>query len=186
MSSEFLRLAVAPGLNHPGNPSCDACEVETRFDRDGWMCDSCGTTWPPDDMEASGDAATLYSDWSGEDLIGPICPNDDAWRFAHLPPGERDARIRDHLEATSSEPTPRSGRTGHRRSPRMITIPCTKDHQQSPFGSGRGLRGRHCAGPHRSDRRSQPVNIISAPPWADREGLLLSLRVSHQHRAAFA
>ncbi|PMC76383.1 hypothetical protein [Brachybacterium sp. UMB0905] len=96
MSNDYTRLAEAPALNHPGYPVCDACDVETELDDSQWMCPACGTIWPGDGMEASGDDATLYPDWSGEDLTGPVCPNHEAWRVAVLPPDERDAWIREH------------------------------------------------------------------------------------------
>lgn len=101
-TNAYIRLAEAPGLNHPGNPSCNACEVETEIDDREWMCPSCGTTWPTESMDASSEDATLYPDWAGEELTGPVCPNDDAWRFTHFPPDERDARIREHTKENPS------------------------------------------------------------------------------------
>lgn len=103
MSNEYIRLATAPALNHPGYPTCDACDVEVEFD-DGWLCPSCGTAWPAGNVEAGSDEASLYPDWAGEDLTGPICPTDEAWRFAHLPPDERDARIRKLANPTTRSP----------------------------------------------------------------------------------
>ena len=87
-----MKLATASGLRHPGYPICDACDVEVVLD-DGWLCPSCGTSWPAELLECDGDQGTLYPDWSGEELTGPVCPPDLAWRWAHLPPDERDARI---------------------------------------------------------------------------------------------
>ncbi|MBB1034628.1 hypothetical protein G6031_09530 [Dietzia sp. CQ4] len=95
--SDYLRLAEAPALRHPGYPYCAACDVETRLEDGSWLCESCGTTWPADDMEHPPENAEMYPAWSGEELTGPICPNDVAWRFSHLPPDERDARVREHI-----------------------------------------------------------------------------------------
>lgn len=94
MSSDYLRLAEPPALDHPGNPVCGACHVETRCTDGSWLCPSCGTTWPNDSMEQSSEAATMYEDWAGESLPGPTCPNDDAWRFALVPPEDRAEGIR--------------------------------------------------------------------------------------------
>lgn len=96
MSNEYIRLAEPPALHHPGYPICDACNVETLNEDGDWLCPSCGTSWPGDNMEASGDDATMFTDWSGEELTGPTCPNDEAWRVAGLPPEERDAWIREN------------------------------------------------------------------------------------------
>lgn len=91
-ASEFLRLAEKPGLIHPGYPICDACNVETNHEDNDWLCPSCGTVWPGDDLEAPPEKATMYHEWSGVDLIGPICPNDQAWRVGGLykHPEDRD------------------------------------------------------------------------------------------------
>lgn len=97
MSEPYLRLESAPGLRHPGDPYCDACDVETSLEDGEWMCESCGTTWPAEAMEADPMEATMYPDWSGEQLSGPVCPNGEAWRFSHLPPNERDEQIAAHL-----------------------------------------------------------------------------------------
>lgn len=100
MSNDYIRLAAAPALHHPGYPICGACDQEVRLEDSEWMCESCGTTWPANNMEADAEDATLYPFWSGEALTGPVCPNAEAWRFAGLPPDDRDARIRAHLEAS--------------------------------------------------------------------------------------
>jgi hypothetical protein len=99
MSNCYLKLASAPALRHPGYPTCEACDVETRLEDGDWMCESCGTVWPADDMEHPPENATLYEVWSGEELTGPTCPNDQAWRVTGYPPDERDAWIRKHIEA---------------------------------------------------------------------------------------
>lgn len=102
MSREFLRLAEKPGLNHPGYPICDACNVETDFEDGDWECPSCGTLWPGDDMEADPEKATLYQEWAGEELEGPICPNEYAWLASKIDdPDQRDKRI---LELTQEQP----------------------------------------------------------------------------------
>lgn len=83
MSDSYLRLAERPLLKHPGYPICDACDVEVELD-DGWLCP---------------EAATLYPDWSGEELTGPICPNALAWRVDHYSGAERDRRVLELIEA---------------------------------------------------------------------------------------
>lgn len=93
MSGTYLRLAEPPALRHPGYPICGACDIEVQHDGDGWLCPSCGTVWLVNTMEADASDAEMYPDWSGEDLTGPVCPNDEAWRFSHLPASERNARI---------------------------------------------------------------------------------------------
>lgn len=99
-ADRYLRLEQAPALNHPGNPSCGACDEETSPDDGSWMCHSCGTTWPIGESEYAAGVGELYSSWSGKELTGPICPPDLAWQVSHLPPDERDQRIRQHLEGT--------------------------------------------------------------------------------------
>lgn len=94
MSDHFLRLSKPPGLSHPGYPICDACNVETEHDGDGWLCPSCGTAWPGDNMEAFPSEATMFPDWSGEGMTGPVCPNDLAWKVSHLSGYERDALVK--------------------------------------------------------------------------------------------
>lgn len=81
---EYLRLAEKPGLNHPGYPTCDACGVETELGDGSWLCPSCGTTWSCDHMEADPEDATMYEEWSGEQLTGSVCPNDVAYRFSGI------------------------------------------------------------------------------------------------------
>ena len=96
MTDQYLRLAERPALRHPGYPTCDACDIETDHEDGDWLCPSCGTVWPGDNLEADAADATLYPDWSGETLTGPVCPNDLAWRVAGI--GEdaedRDRRVR--------------------------------------------------------------------------------------------
>lgn len=96
-TKRYIRLAERPGLMHPGYPICDACTVETDYEDGDWLCPSCGTCWPGDDMEAPPEKAQLYSEWSGEELTGPVCPNDEAWHIAGLTPKTRDQLIRDHF-----------------------------------------------------------------------------------------
>lgn len=93
MSDEYLRLAEKPGLNHPGYPICDACNVETTIDDAQWLCPSCGTVWPGDDMESDPSKAMTFPEWSGEELTGPVCPNDEAWRVSHLKHDEREEAV---------------------------------------------------------------------------------------------
>lgn len=97
MSTEYLRLDTAPGLRHPGNPICEACDVETTLE-DDWLCPSCGTTWPAYSHEADPSDGTLYADWSGEELTGPVCPVEMAWQVAHFKGAERDKRVRVLIE----------------------------------------------------------------------------------------
>ena len=100
MSSDYLKLDAAPGLTHPGHPICDACEVEVELD-DGWLCPSCGTAWPADQLECDGSDAALYKDWSGETLAGPACPVDLAWQVSHLRGPDRDQMVRKLTERTT-------------------------------------------------------------------------------------
>lgn len=93
MSNQYLRLTEKPGLNHPGYPTCDACAVETTRDDDEWLCPSCGTTWPGDNAEAAPEAAQLFPEWSGEELTGPVCPNEIARLVSGYPPSDRDRLI---------------------------------------------------------------------------------------------
>lgn len=90
MTLEYLRLAEKPGLHHPGYPTCGACYEETEPEDMSWLCPSCGTTWPVDNLEADPDAASLFEEWSGEKLTGLTCPNDIAWRVAGRKPKDRE------------------------------------------------------------------------------------------------
>lgn len=96
MTNQYIRLETAPGLNHPGYPTCDACGLETRLDDGQWLCEGCGTAWSSDSMEHPPDAAMLYEEWSGEAITGPICPNEYAWRVSRLPPEERESWIKEY------------------------------------------------------------------------------------------
>ena len=102
MSARYLRLEEAPRLIHPGNPSCGACRVEVGFDGEQWLCPSCGTSWPPEHLEADAKDAMLFPDWSGETLTGPVCPNDQAWLLALIPPDERDRRAQGIVDAAAA------------------------------------------------------------------------------------
>lgn len=94
LSDDYLKLAEAPGLIHPGYPICDACDVETDPEGDQWLCPSCGTVWPGDNLEADASEAQMFDEWSGETLIGQVCPNDLAWRVSHLrDPSEREKSL---------------------------------------------------------------------------------------------
>ena len=92
-TNEYLKLESAPGLQHPGYPTCDACAVEVLLE-DDWLCPSCGTIWPASNVEADPEDATLFEAWSGETLTGPTCPNDVAWRIpTGCKPEERDRHV---------------------------------------------------------------------------------------------
>ena len=99
MNNHYVRLDTKPELRHPGYPICGACDQETDHEDGQWLCPTCGTTWPGDDLEHPAENATLYADWAGEELTGPVCPVSLAWRWVHLPPDERDARIRAEVGA---------------------------------------------------------------------------------------
>jgi len=99
---QYLRLQEAPRLMHPGNPSCGACTIVTDFDGDQWLCPGCGTAWPVENLESDGADAVMFPEWSGNEMTGPVCPNDQAWLFANTPAEERDERVRSHLEAASA------------------------------------------------------------------------------------
>lgn len=89
----YIRLAEKPGLEHPGYPLCGACAVEVDYDGDSWVCPSCGTSWDAENLEADPEDATMYDEWSGEELDGPIIPNEKAWRIGNLRGTERDAMV---------------------------------------------------------------------------------------------
>lgn len=92
---KYLHLTNPPALLHPGNPTCEACLVDTDHDGDNWVCPSCGTAWPGGVYEADPKDATLFPDWSGEPLTGPVCPNDVAATVSSIrDPDERDAAVR--------------------------------------------------------------------------------------------
>lgn len=95
--SDYLRLDSAPGLDHPGNPICQACDIETTLE-DGWLCPSCGTSWSSDLLEGDPSDGTLYADWSGEELTGPICPVGEAWQVSHLRGADRDRRVQSLID----------------------------------------------------------------------------------------
>ncbi|MBC9927267.1 hypothetical protein [Leucobacter sp. cx-169] len=98
MADKFLRLERAPHLVHPGNPICGICKVNTTLDDGSWLCGSCGTTWPADDLEASSEQGCLYEYWAGEPLTGPVCPPELAasahFYFMDKTPEERDHWVR--------------------------------------------------------------------------------------------
>lgn len=102
MPRTYLRLDKAPSLHHPGGPICGACLVETNLE-DGWVCPSCGTSWPSDVVEDDGENAELYESWSGEELTGPTCPTDEAWRVSHLEDADRDAAVEKLLGQATGE-----------------------------------------------------------------------------------
>lgn len=98
MSIAYMKLAEKPGLDHPGYPNCGACGVEVDHDGDGWLCPSCGTAWPSDNVEAPPEDATLFEEWSGEELEGVEVPVHEAWRFSGREPADREGLIGRHLE----------------------------------------------------------------------------------------
>ena len=91
--SNYIRLSERPHLEHPGYPTCGACQVETDPEDGTWSCPSCGTIWDAKNLEADPEDATLYEEWAGEPLTGPIIPNDEAWRIGDLRGAERDTMI---------------------------------------------------------------------------------------------
>lgn len=101
-SNLYIKLEKAPELHHPGYPICGACGTEVEL-HDEWICPSCGTSWPSDNMEDDGSRATMFEDWAGEILTGPVCPNEFAWRVSDLEPDERDARIKKEITQRAEE-----------------------------------------------------------------------------------
>lgn len=100
-TNEYLKLAERPRLEHPGNPTCEACAVEVIWE-DDWLCPSCGTTWSAENLEAGADDAQLFEEWSGETLTGPTCPNEYAWRIpTGAKPEERDRLVQKFIEVSS-------------------------------------------------------------------------------------
>lgn len=75
MKNGYLRLPQAPQwcIQYP---TCSACELDLDVDYDaGWLCVSCGTTWPLGAED--GDLGQV-----NEAADGPQVSMDDAWRVA--------------------------------------------------------------------------------------------------------
>ncbi|QGJ94980.1 hypothetical protein SEA_REDWATTLEHOG_121 [Gordonia phage RedWattleHog] len=82
--TSYLKLSERPGLSFTA-PECNACLKEVDHDGDGWLCPSCGTSWPGNVMESDGSDAQLFEEWSGEELPGPTCKTDEAYLAAISP-----------------------------------------------------------------------------------------------------
>lgn len=102
--STYLRLEEPPALKHPGYPICGACVVETEHEDADWLCPSCGTVWPGEDLESEPERAQMWPAWSGEEWpqSAPVCPNDDAWKVARLTGQQRDQEVR-RINGTEQE-----------------------------------------------------------------------------------
>lgn len=87
MSDFYLHLAEQPEWRMQF-PMCSACDIDLDHTGDGWLCDSCGTTWTLD--AGDGDKGELV-----EGLTGQVVPNDVAWRVVIRDgtPAEREALI---------------------------------------------------------------------------------------------
>lgn len=88
--TRHLRLATAPYLSI-NYPDCDACEVQVDDYGDGFTCPSCGTQWDYGDSES-------IPGKMPEDLPGPVCPNNWAWRVSHLSGEERDRAVISYIK----------------------------------------------------------------------------------------
>ncbi|WP_264032155.1 hypothetical protein [Cellulosimicrobium sp. SH8] len=99
MSTEYLKLAEAPSLVIH-YPTCSTCDVDLENDGgDGWTCPSCGTSW--DYGADDGDTGELYESWSGEELVGPVLDEDEAFRVSYGRKREEQER---YLESIGIKP----------------------------------------------------------------------------------
>ena len=77
MPEPIVKFAEAPLLTRT-DPTCAACAVDVESDGDGYVCPTCGTSWPYDADED--EHGTLYEEWSGEDLDIAVTDPDSAWQ----------------------------------------------------------------------------------------------------------
>lgn len=73
--SDYIKLVTAPRLSY-NYPDCGTCRVPVDYDGDQLVCPVCGTCW--ETSAGDKEEGSLYEEWSGEALDGPVRNEEEA------------------------------------------------------------------------------------------------------------